>query len=92
MSTHHQTPTTPDELLRLYLRGLLDAHSFNTHLLLILIDLVEDQRLLKGLVDASTTELQTQAQDITALAAQMPMILPSQQSAAKGTDDEASSD
>jgi hypothetical protein len=75
MSTH-QTPTTPDELLRLYLRGLLDAHSFNTHLLLILMDVVEEQRLLRGLLDASTTELQVQAQDLAAL---VKVVLLSQQ-------------
>jgi hypothetical protein len=77
MSTH-QTPTTPDELLRLYLRGLLDAHSFNTHLLLILIDLVEEQRLLRGLLDASTTELQVQARDLVALATWLSVMLASQ--------------
>jgi hypothetical protein len=77
MSTH-QTPTTPDELLRLYLRGLLDAHSFNTHLLLILMDVVEEQRLLRGLLEASTTELQVQARNLAALAAELKVMLPSQ--------------
>jgi hypothetical protein len=33
-------------LLRFYLRGLLDAHSFNTHLRLILFDQAEAQGLI----------------------------------------------
>jgi hypothetical protein len=32
------------------------------------MDVVEEQRLLRGLLDASTTELQVQARDLAALA------------------------
>jgi hypothetical protein len=67
----------------LYLRSLLDAHSFNTHLLLILMDVVEEQRLLRGLLDASTTELQVQARDMAALAGHLNVMLPSQANASE---------
>jgi hypothetical protein len=77
MSTQPTLTTLPD-LLRFYLRGALDAHSFNTQLLLILIDQAEEQALLKTLLDEALAELQVQAQDIAALAAQVELVLPSQ--------------
>jgi hypothetical protein len=83
------TPTTLPDLLRFYLRGALDPHSFNTHLLLILIDQAEGQALLRALVDETIAELQVQAQDIAALATQRDVALPSQQRAA---DDDAADD
>jgi hypothetical protein len=52
------------------------------------MDVVEEQRLLRGLLDASTTELQVQARDLAALAAQGKVMLPSQQ----GSSNEAGSE
>jgi hypothetical protein len=77
MSTQ-PTPTTLPDLLRFYLRGLLDPHSFNTHLLLILIDQAEGQTLIKALLDEAIAELQVQGQDIAAVAAHLAIVLPSQ--------------
>jgi hypothetical protein len=77
MSTQ-PTPTTLPDLLRFYLRGALDPHSFNTHLLLILIDQAEGQALLRALLDETIAELQVQARDIAALAAHGDVLLPSQ--------------
>jgi hypothetical protein len=72
------TPTTQPDLLRFYLRRALDGRSFNTHLLLVLIDQAEEQGLIKTLLDEALAELQVQAQDIAALAAQVELVLPSQ--------------
>jgi hypothetical protein len=50
-------PYSPNDLLRLYLRGMLDDHTFKTQAALILIDQAEDQRGIKALMEIMSEEL-----------------------------------
>jgi hypothetical protein len=83
--TMSNQPYTPEDLLRLYLRGTLDDHTLHTQIILILIDQAEVQRATHVLLDLMSEEMSQLALDIEALFNQLGLSRPSQNS--EGPDD-----